>query len=51
LESGILKVINCPCTNAIMHFVGKLTGKYCELANIEIEGNECKVTICVMKSA
>lgn len=50
LDEGILRVVNCPCANVAMHFVGELTGKFCELAGIEIEDNVCTATIVAMRS-
>lgn len=50
LASGIINTINCPCANIVMHYVSKITGKYCELSTVDIKENECAATICVMKS-
>jgi hypothetical protein len=49
LEEG-LKIINCPCANVIMHFIDRLIGKFSELVDVKIEGDQCTATICVMKS-
>lgn len=49
IQSG-LKVINCPCTNIVMHYIDKLVGKFSELVDVQVNLNQCTATVCVMKS-
>jgi hypothetical protein len=48
MDQGVIGVVNCPCSNILMHFIGRCTGKYCELAGVEINDEQCNATIVVM---
>ena len=50
LNSGI-NIINCPCANIVMHFIDRLSGRYSELVKVNLAGDECTATICVMKGS
>ena len=49
MDQGVIGVVNCPCGNILMHFIGRCVGKYCELAGVEINDDMCNVTIVMMK--
>ena len=51
MERGVIGVINCPCSNVLMHFIGKSLGKYCELAGVEVKDTICSVTIVLMRES
>ncbi len=51
LLSKGMKVFSCQCAHVVMCFLDRLVGKYSELATVQVDGNECTATFCVMGSA